>query len=66
MGHTDASAESQCLDRLVAVEVLPADKVANPVRKLRVVQEARAASALNQPNINTIDEIGCEDAPTSS
>jgi Tol biopolymer transport system component/predicted Ser/Thr protein kinase len=49
------------LDRLVAIKVLPADKVANPDRKQRFVQEAKAASALNHPNIVTIHEIGCED-----
>ena len=48
------------LDRLVALKVLPADKVANPDRKRRFVQEARAASALNHPNIVTIHEISCE------
>ncbi len=36
---------------------VPRDKVADPVRKQRFVQEARAASALNQPNIVTIHEI---------
>ena len=41
------------LDRLVALKVLPADKVANPERKRRFVQEAKAASALNHPNIVT-------------
>ena len=45
------------LDRLVAVKVLPADKVNNPERKRRFVQEAKAASALNHPNIITIYEI---------
>jgi Tol biopolymer transport system component/predicted Ser/Thr protein kinase len=49
------------LDRLVAIKVLPADKVANPDRKLRFVQEAKAASALNHPNIVTIHEIGSDD-----
>jgi serine/threonine protein kinase/Tol biopolymer transport system component len=49
------------LDRLVAIKVLPVDKVANADRKLRFVQEAKAASALNHPNIVTIHEIGCED-----
>ncbi len=53
------------LDRLVAVKVLPADKVANPERKLRFVQEAKAASALNQPNIITIYEISSEDGVDS-
>ena len=48
------------LDRMVAIKVLPADKVANPDRKQRFVQEAKAASALNHPNIVTIHEIGSE------
>src|SRR5260370_456267 len=49
------------LDRLVAIKVLSAEKVANPERKLRFAQEAKAASALNHPNIVTIYEIGSED-----
>ncbi len=49
------------LDRLVAIKVLQADKVANSDRKLRFVQEAKAASALNHPNIVTIHDIGTED-----
>ena len=37
------------LDRLVAVKVLPPEKVADADRKRRFVQEAKAASALNHP-----------------
>ena len=45
------------LDRVVAIKVLPADKVADPDRKQRFVQEAKAASALNHPGIVTIHDI---------
>src|SRR5215471_18312980 len=50
-------ARDQRLDRLVALKVLPADRVWNPELKRRFVQEAKAASALNHPNIVTIYEI---------
>src|SRR5947209_15568674 len=48
------------LDRIVALKILPADKVANAERKRRFVQEAKAASALNHPNIITIHDIASE------
>jgi Tol biopolymer transport system component len=49
------------LDRTVALKVLPHEAVANPARKQRFVQEAKAASALNHPHIVTIYDIGCDD-----
>jgi len=49
------------LKRTVAIKVLPPDKTSDPERKCRFVQEARAASALNHPNIITIHDIGGED-----
>ncbi len=48
------------LDRPVAIKVLPPGKVADPGRKQRFVQEAKAASALNHPNIVTIYDIRSE------
>src|SRR5512132_1114572 len=48
------------LDRFVAIKVLPAERVADPERKRRFVQEAKAASALNHPNIITIHDIASE------
>ena len=52
------------LNRLVVIKALPPDKVADPERKARFIQEARAASALNHPNIITIYDIltenGCD------
>ncbi|MEX2260684.1 MAG: protein kinase [Bryobacteraceae bacterium] len=45
------------LERHVALKVLPADRVLKPEHKLRFVQEARAASSLNHPNIITVYDI---------
>jgi serine/threonine protein kinase/sugar lactone lactonase YvrE len=46
------------LKRQVAVKVLPSSFSQNAERLSRFKQEARAASALNHPNIVTIHEIG--------
>src|SRR5438128_1057041 len=50
-------AQDTKLDRKVALKILPADLAANHDRMRRFVQEAKAASALNHPNIITIHEI---------
>ena len=45
------------LGRIVAIKFLPADQGQSPERRARFMQEARAASSLNHPNIITIHEI---------
>jgi serine/threonine protein kinase len=50
------------LDRKVALKILSADVGADPSRIGRFVQEAKAASALNHPNIITIHEIDSYDS----
>jgi len=46
------------LNRTVAIKIIAGDAVADPDRKRRFLTEARAASALNHPNIVTIHDIG--------
>src|ERR1051326_2386053 len=46
------------LDRLVALKFLTPDRARQGDRANRFLQEARAASALNHPNIITIHDIG--------
>lgn len=45
------------LNRSVAIKVLQSDRLADPERKRRFLQEAKAASVLNHPNIVTVHGI---------
>ena len=51
-------AEDTELERDVALKVLPADAASDEQRMRRFIQEAKAVSVLNHPNILTIHEIG--------
>lgn len=53
-------AQDTKLDRKVALKVLPPELAANQDRMRRFIQEAKAAAALNHPNIAHIYEIGEE------
>jgi Tol biopolymer transport system component len=59
MGEVYRAHDSR-LDRTVAIKVLPASFSADRERLQRFAQEARAAAALNHPNILSIFDIGEE------
>jgi len=54
-------AEDTHLDRKVALKLLPSEFTLNEDRLRRFVQEAKAAAALNHPNIAHIYEVGESD-----
>jgi serine/threonine-protein kinase len=50
-------AEDEKLQRVVALKVLPPEKLADEERRLRFVREARTAAAVTHPNIAVVHEI---------
>src|SRR5262249_52311616 len=51
-------AQDKKLHRTVALKLLKAEYVSQQDRRRRFLQEARAASSLNHPNILTVYEVG--------
>jgi tetratricopeptide (TPR) repeat protein len=50
-------ARDLALDRVVAIKFISPDKASDPAARRRLIREARAAAALDHPNICTIYEV---------
>src|SRR5438132_9727079 len=61
MGEVYLARDSR-LERKVAIKLLPREHCLDPERVWRFEREARAASALNHPNIVTLYDIGVAEA----
>jgi serine/threonine protein kinase/Tol biopolymer transport system component len=57
MGEVHKARDTR-LDRIVAIKVLPAPLAADPEFRQRFAREARAISALNDPHICTLFDVG--------
>jgi serine/threonine protein kinase/Tfp pilus assembly protein PilF len=57
MGEVYLARDSR-LDRTVALKILPSELAEDPERMQRFALEAKAASALNHPNVATIYDVG--------
>ena len=51
-------ADDTRLERKAAIKFLPAELAADPERRQRFLQEARAASALNHPHVCVVYDVG--------
>lgn len=60
MGEVYRASDTR-LGREVAIKILAREHVADPERKRRFLEEARAVSALNHPNIVTLHDIASDD-----
>ncbi len=58
-------AQDTKLDRFVALKFLPSNVVSSEEEKARFIQEAKAASSMNHPNVCTIYDIQEHEGPSS-